>query len=163
MKYLNILGLVFFVTAGAVAQTQIDPTPAKTTDRDGKIIVSDPQATDVGIRTTTDRQKLSQQVKDLLQRFEGTRDAYLKEQEELRRKQRGAATESERELVRAQIKEARDAWLERSRVLREELKDRIAELRPLMPQRSEILDNALPRSPTGTLIPETVHHKRGRE
>jgi len=74
--------------------------------------------------------------------FELLRDAYLKEQENLRKRERGATTEAERDRIRAIIKEARDAWLERERNLREEMKDRIAELRKDLPSRAEIFDNA---------------------
>lgn len=152
------MGSVLVWAITTFAQTDISPT--KPVDRDGKIIVSDPQAVDVGIRTTTERQRLSTEVKDLLRRFEKARDAYLKEQEDLRKKERGASTETERERARAQIKASRDAWLERSRALREEFKDRAPQLREQMPTRKEILDAADLRSSSGAIRPDGTRKER---
>jgi hypothetical protein len=132
--------------AACFAQTNLT-TAVKTTDREGRIVVSDQQATDLGLTislgpTAVDRQNLSDAVKLRLQRFEMSRDAYLREQAQLRKRLDGAATEAERERVRALIKEKRDEWLRRMRELRAESKDRIAELRRQLPSKGEVLDAA---------------------
>jgi hypothetical protein len=136
-----LLGLAF-AALDARAQTSVTPTTANTTDRNGRVIVSEPQAQATGLNSTGDRQKLSQEVRERLARFEREREAYLRQQEDNVKRLRGAATDAERERIRDQIKAAHDAWQERSRNIREELKDRVANLRTQMPSRQEILDNA---------------------
>lgn len=141
------------LVAGAATcfgQTNIDsiaPT-VKTTEREGRIVVSDQQAVDLGISvgivgpTATDRQRLSEAVKLRLQRFEMSRDAYLREQEQMKKRLQGAATEAERERVRALIRDRREDWLRRMRELRAQSKDRILELRRQLPSKGEVLDAA---------------------
>lgn len=146
-----VVGVAISVATGATSfgQTNIGniaPT-AKTTEREGRIVVSDQQATDLGINigvspTTVDRQNLSEAVKVRLQRFELSRDTYLREQEQLKKRFSGAATEAERERVRALIRDRREAWLRRMRELRAQSKDRILELRRQLPSKGEVLDAA---------------------
>jgi hypothetical protein len=129
----------------AFSQTSITST-VKITDREGRIVLSEQQATDNGINlgagSTVDRQNLTPAVRDRLQRFELSRDAYQREQEQLKKRLNGAATEAERERVRALIKDKRDAWLRRMRELRTQAKERIGELQSKLPPRREILDEA---------------------
>ena len=136
----------------AFAQTNVDsiaPT-VKTTEREGRIVVSDQQAVDLGINislgpTTVDRQNLSDAVKLRLQRFELSRDSYLREQAQLRKRLDGAATEAERERVRALIKDQREAWLRRMRELRAQSKDRVLELRRQLPSKGDRTKNVRSR------------------
>jgi hypothetical protein len=141
---------ILFAGAAAVfGQTNIDsiaPT-VKTTERDGRIVVSDQQAVDLGINlgpgpATIDRQNLSEPVRLRLQRFELSREAYQRQEEQLKKRLNGAATEAERERVRALIKDKRDAWLRRSLEVRAQAKDRIAELRRQLPSKGEVLEAA---------------------
>jgi hypothetical protein len=143
-----LAGVAISVAAAAssFAQTSITPT-LRTTERDGRIVVSEQQAADFGINpnvgpTAIDRQNLSEAVKSRVQRFELSRDAYLREQEQLRKRLSGATTEGERERVRALIREQRVEWLRRMRELRAQSKDRIAELRRQLPSKGEVLDAA---------------------
>ena len=145
----SVAGMAALLAAAATCFGQVSNgtsiTPVvKSTDREGRIVVSDQQAVDSGIvgPTAIDRQNLAPAIKERLQRFEIPRDAYLLEQQQLRRRLNGATTEAERERVRALIKEQRDAWLRRTRELRAQSKDRIAELRRQMPSKSEVLDAA---------------------
>jgi hypothetical protein len=140
---------ILVAAATSFGQTNLDsvaPT-VKTTERDGRIVVSDQQATDLGLNiglnpTTVDRQNLTPAVKERVQRFELSRDAYLREEAQMKKRLSGAATEAERERVRAMIKDKREAWLRRMRELRAQSKDRIAELRRQMPPKEEVLDAA---------------------
>jgi hypothetical protein len=144
-------GVAILVAAATASfgQTNVDsiaPT-VKTTERDGRIVVSDQQATDLGINLSpgpaaVDRQNLSEAVKLRLQRFEMSRDAYLREEALLKKRLSGAATDAERERVRALIKDKREAWLRRSLELRTQAKERIAELRRQLPPKAEVLDAA---------------------
>jgi len=111
------------------------------TEREGRVILSDQQASDLGL-TSIDRQKLPLEIKERIRRFEIIREAYLQEQALLRKRLSGATTEEERERIRALIKQTRDAWLARARALREEARERLRELQVLVPSRSEILDAA---------------------
>jgi hypothetical protein len=144
-------GTTILVVSAAVTfgQTNVDSiTPAaKPTERDGRIVVSEQQAVDNGINlgpgpSVVDRQNLTSAVKERLQRFEMSRDAYTREQAQLRKRLEGAATEAERERVRALIKDKRDAWLRRSIEVRTQARDRIAELRRQLPSKNEVLDAA---------------------
>ena len=143
-----VAGVATLVAAAvpAFSQTSITST-VKTTDREGRIVLSVQQATDNGINiglspTAGDRQNLTPAVRDRLQLFELSRDAYQREQAQLQKRLNGAATEAERERVRALIKDKRDAWLRRSVEVRTQAKERIAELRRQMPSKKEVLDAA---------------------
>lgn len=142
----NLLWATLAVLVGPITclgQTNLTTTTVKPVERDGRIVVSDQQALDFGIPSNSiDRQKLAPDIKERLRRFEAIREAYRKEQDELNAKERGAATEAERERVRALMKERRDAWLARQKALREEAKDRLREFRSRLPDRSEVLDAA---------------------
>jgi len=141
-------GVATLVAAAVPAFSQTSITSAvKITDRDGRIVLSEQQATDIGINlgpglTAVDRQNLSDAVRERLRRFELSRDAYQREQEQLKKRLNGAATEAERERVRALIKDKRDAWLRRSVEVRTQAKERIAELRRQLPSKKEVLDAA---------------------
>lgn len=140
-----VLGLAGSVLLAGTALGQASVTPTiKPTDRDGRVILSDQQAADVGLNslTTVDRQKLPPEIRDRIKRFEVVREAYLKEQALLRKRLTGAATEEERDRIRALIQERRVAWLAEARKLREEAQDRLRELQRMMPDRREILQNA---------------------
>jgi F0F1-type ATP synthase epsilon subunit len=137
---------ILIAVTTSFGQTNITPT-VKTTEREGRIVVSDQQATDLGINLSpgpaaVDRQNLTPAVKERVQRFELSRDAYQREQEQLKKRLNGAATEAERERVRALIKDQREAWLRRMRELHAQSKDRIAELRRQLPSKGEVLDAA---------------------
>jgi hypothetical protein len=145
-----VAGVATLVAAAlpALGQTSISPT-VKNTDRDGRIVLSEQQATDIGINLgnigvgpTADRQNLTPAVRERLRRFELARDAYTREEAQLQKRLNGAATEAERERVRALIKDKRDAWLRRSVEVRTQAKDRIAEIRRQLPSKKEVLDAA---------------------
>jgi hypothetical protein len=159
----SVAGLAVAGSA-CLAQTNLTPT-VKTTEREGRIVVSEQQATDLGLNVpvgpaSVDRQNLSDAVKDRLRRFELSRDAYLREQEQLRKRLEGAATEAERERVRALIKTQREEWLRRTRELRTQAKDRIAELRRTLPSKTEVLDAA--RENARDAISE-IRRRRGQD
>lgn len=129
------------------AVTPVDTTPTattKTAERDGRIVLSDQQATESGLNasTTLDRQRLSPEIKERIRRFEIIRDNYLKEQASLRKKLTGAATEEERERIRFLIQDRRNAWINQARRLREEAQERLRELPRLLPSMPEVLDEA---------------------
>lgn len=141
VKLASLGGLACAVCSG-LAQPAPTPAPAKPDDRVGRVIVSEPQAQAAGLKTTSDRQKLTDEVKERLARFEREREAYLRRLEELRKRLDGATSDAERQRIRDQLKSFHDAWQERTRQIREELKDRVTTVRGQMPSRQEVLDNA---------------------
>lgn len=131
-------------------------------DRVGQVIASDEKLTADGfeLRPTLDSRKLSPEIRERVRRFELVREAYIKEQEELRKRLRGAATEAERDNVRELIRQARLDWLERARQLREETLRRIRELPTVMPDMREVISNA--RDSARDAATE-VRKRRGRD
>ena len=103
---------------------------------------------------------VTDETRDRLRRFEAVREAYLKEQEELRKKLRGAATEAERDRVRELIRQTRQEWLDRMRQLREESARRIRELPSVMPDMREVLSNARENARDAAL---EVRKRRGQD
>jgi hypothetical protein len=123
------------------AQTNL--TPVKTTDRSGSIVLSDQQATDLSeLPRLSERQRLPLEIKERIRRFEVRRDAYVKEQAALRKQLNGAATDEERQRIRALIERQRIELLERAKTLREEVSKRLEVIRERMPAMSEVLDDA---------------------
>ncbi|MBK7999172.1 MAG: hypothetical protein IPK15_10785 [Verrucomicrobia bacterium] len=123
-------------------QTNLAPT-IKPIERDGRVVLSEKQADELGLLpTTADRQKLPLAIKERLLRFEVSREAYLKEQEQMKKRLLGATTEAERDRIRASMREQRDAWLRRAKAMREEARERARELRTQLPSMNEVIENA---------------------
>jgi hypothetical protein len=120
-------------TSASPASTSIDVSPTVTSDRIGRVVISDKQLADDGYLLPTanslEFRRLPPEIRERIQRFEINRDAYLKRQEELKQRLRGAATDEERQRVREQLSKALDAWRERVKESRRELKDRLDDMR----------------------------------
>ena len=141
LSRLLVMGLAGFLaatqnssaqTSASPASTSVDVTPSLTSDRIGRVVTSEKQLAEDGILPTANSlefRRLPPEIRERIQRFEINREAYLKRQQELNQKLRGAATDEERQRVRDQISKARDAWLERAKDSRRELKDRLNEIR----------------------------------
>ncbi len=84
---------------------------------------------------------LPPEVKARVRTFDQYRNEYLRQQEEIRKRNKGT-TDQDRERIRAQLKELRDRWREQSAALREELNERRRELPELLPSHRELLDSA---------------------
>ena len=84
---------------------------------------------------------LPPEVKERVRTFDQYRNEYLRQQEELRKRNKGT-TDQDRERIRAQLKELRERWREQSAALREELEERRRELPDLLPSHRELLDSA---------------------
>jgi hypothetical protein len=127
------------------AQTNL--TPEKTADRTGRVVVSDQQATTEGANISAlpgrlERQRLPTEIKDRLRRFELARDRYVKEEQDLIKRLRGAATDEERERIRAQLDKQRQALLDRAKTIREDVSKRLEDIRGRLRPMSEVLDDA---------------------
>ena len=164
----KVLAMATTVAAFGAAPGQAQITSAVEvlkSDRVGQVVVSDEKLSADGFnlnipRDSVDLRKLPPEIRDRIRRFELVREAYLKEQEELRKRLRGAATEAERDRVRELIRQARLEWLERARQLREESLRRIRELPTAMPDMREVISNARENARDAAL---EVRKRRGQE
>ncbi len=141
------IGSIAIVLAACNLRAQTNLTPPRTDDRSGRIVVSDQQATVEGANVTAlperlERQQIPVEIKERIRRFELARDRYVKEEQALLKRLRGAATDEERERVRAQIEKQRQALLERAKNLREDVHKRIEDIRGRLRPMSEVLDDA---------------------
>jgi hypothetical protein len=148
LKYFLLTGLVvWFAASSAPAQTNPVDAVAQPT-REGRVVLPDkPTATDSGNITAStsrpprpERESLPPEVQARLDRFKADARAYLARQQELKKKLEGA-NDKERALIREQLKEIQQQWVERAKEMRKEYKDRQAELADKLKDYRELLDN----------------------
>jgi len=115
--------------------------------RVGRIIVPEKSPLNVLNPTTVrppNRPELNPLSADVLARvrtFDQYRDEYLRQQEEIRKRNKGT-TDRDRERIRAQLKELRERWREQSAAMREEMEVRRQELKERLPSHRELLETA---------------------
>ena len=149
-QFAAIIALILSAVMHAAAQTDtVSPSLVKR-DADGRILQPDPTpspaAEVTAPRPVRTERALPPEIREKLKQFEAAREAFIKQQEELRRKMDGAITEKERENIRRNIKESLDRWREQARQFRDDAKERARELQRDMPN----LREALEESPRGT-------------
>ena len=123
-------------------------------DRVARIILPDPAALNSPIASVpggrpsrSERPEFPAELKLRLRSFESLREIYLARQEELRKKWRGAATDQDKELLRAQLLGLRDEWRDKALAFKEETRTRLDELKgELSPKYREALDEARQRA-----------------
>ena len=145
--YLLALGLA---PVASLAQTEVRPAaPTDSTantprQRVGRVILpeqvtaNEPVVAVGPVRPALD--PLPQEVKDRVRTFDQYRKEYLRQQELLRKLNKGT-TDQDREKIRAQFKEFRERWREQSIATRDQLRERRIELMDRLPNHREILDN----------------------
>jgi hypothetical protein len=148
----RLTGVLIWVLLGMAALPAVPQVTTAVevtrTDRIGQVLTTDEKLTTDGFWAVAarpepaDLRKLPPEIRERLRRFEVVREAYLKEQEELRKKLRGAATDAERDRVRELMRQTRQEWLDRARQLREESLRRLRELPSVVPDMREVLSNA---------------------
>ena len=84
---------------------------------------------------------IAQEIKTRIVRFEKFRESYLARQKELLGKLNGASND-ERELIRRQLQELRDDWLDRARAFKEDARSRMRELQDQLPKHRGALNDA---------------------
>ncbi len=159
--YLLALGLAL-LSLHPAASAQILPGSTNIADRVGQVILPErilPGNSSAGKTnrrpSRTDlRPDLPAAIKSRIVRFEESREKYLARQQELLRKL-NRATDEDRELIRKQLQQLRDEWLERARSYREEAKNRMRELQDQLPKYRDALIDAK----EGAL--DQVHKRRG--
>lgn len=136
-----MLAAVILTALAAGAQTTTQP------DRDGTVVVPDrPTAIDANVAPTTalrpvrpERPELPPPVKARIERFKLDARQYIAQQQALKQKLQGA-NDQQRALVRAQMQELRERWLERSREMRQEFKERLPEVKARLEDHRKMLD-----------------------
>ena len=134
-------------------------------DRVARIILPDPASLNSstanvpgGRPSRSERPEFPAELKLRLRSFESLREVYLARQEELRKKWRGAATDQDRELLRAQLLVLREEWLDKARAFKEETRTRLEELKgELSYKYGDLLNEAKRRA-----LEEAPEHKRPR-
>ena len=134
-------------------------------DRVARIILPDPASLNSstanvpgGRPSRSERPEFPAELKLRLRSFESLREVYLARQEELRKKWRGAATDQDRERLRAQLLGLREEWLDKARAFKEETRTRLEELKgELSYKYGDLLNEAKRRA-----LEEAPEHKRPR-
>jgi hypothetical protein len=125
---------------------QTNPATTAEGTRIGKVVLPDAPAPSDGVTPVLrpkvpERQDLPPEVIDKIKKFERDRQAYLDREQALKKQLQGA-NDQERARVRAQLKLAREQWLERSRQSREEFRDRAREIKEKLADHREVIDSA---------------------
>ena len=119
-------------------------------DRDGRILSSDqveelvdpsPQVPSDFRPPRPEYRKIPPELAAKLREFNVLREKFLKEQEGLIRKYKGA-TEKDRDLIRQRLQLRREEWLERSRSMKEDSRERLRDLIRELPKHREALEAA---------------------
>jgi flagellar motility protein MotE (MotC chaperone) len=71
----------------------------------------------------------SQEIKDLTRNFQAARQAFVQQQQELQR-QLKMATDEQRKIVRQQLKENLEQWLEQQRQMRDDTREQLKQIAP---------------------------------
>ena len=163
LRIATALGMSLAAWTG-LGQTLTNTAPKIVPERTGRVLQAPASETVTPSPLTArpdrpERPALSQDIKDRLQRFEQLREEYLREQRDLKRRLQGA-TDEDRERIRQLIQERREAWLEKLRTLREEARERLADLKAALPQHQEVLDAA--RESAQERVNE-IRNRRGSE
>jgi len=93
------------------------------------------------------RPGLPADIAKLMREFETDREAFLAKQREIIKTLQGA-TEEQRASIRETLRQNREEWLKANTELREQIRQKLQELRDKLPNRREVLDNAGPRPGT---------------
>lgn len=129
-----VAALAWFAASVALAQTNPVTTATEPTREGSVIVVERPTANDANIGNVsndrpprTERPNLPPEVTVRLESFKTEARNYLAQQEALKKQLRGANDE-ERAVLRDKLKALREQWLEQSRELRKDYKERQQEL-----------------------------------
>jgi len=81
----------------------------------------------------------AQEVKDLVRDFQSARQAFLKQQQDLQR-QLKTATDEQRSLIREQLKENLQQWLEQQKAQIQELREQAKDIKNNVPALRDVID-----------------------
>ena len=139
----------FFLAAATLRAQTITSTQRITS---GRILLPDPSVAPIDPIDSTalfkppDRPEryLPPEVKALLRRFEAARQQYLQREAELKRKLQGATTDQERQAIRERLKDSLRQWREQERLHRDEIRQRLREIRSQTSKLGKALEEARP-------------------
>lgn len=142
------LAVLAAMLAGPAAFAQTNPiNTANAPLRKGKVVqpekltVPDANTSAANLRPAlSERPALPPEVLTRIERFKQDARAYLAKQDALKKQLQGAS-DRERAAIRDQLRDLRLKWLERSKEMRKEYKERQAELADKLSEYRELLDN----------------------
>jgi hypothetical protein len=82
----------------------------------------------------------AQEVKDLVRDFQSAREAFLKQQRDLQR-QLKTATEEQRALIREQLKENLQQWLEQQKAQIQDLREQARDIKNNVPALRDVIES----------------------
>jgi hypothetical protein len=82
----------------------------------------------------------AQDVKDLVRDYQSARQAFLKQQQDLQR-QLKTATDEQRALIREQLKENLQQWLEQQKAQIQELREQAKDIKNSVPALRDVIDS----------------------
>jgi hypothetical protein len=91
---------------------------------------------------TPERANPKDEVKDLIDKFERTKNEFLDEQKKLHREMAKESSKEAREKIRAEIKVKREAFLDQQKEAREEIRKRLTDLKQELKEHRDVLDEA---------------------
>ena len=167
LKWAGVLG-VCLLAWNCPAQVLTNAAPKILPERLGRILeplTVSSLAEPVVVRPSTpERPMLDDDIKVRLQRFELLREKYLADERELKRRLRAATDDQDRQRIRESIKERREAWLDLARSFREQARERLVDLKDMLPQHREVLDAARESAQQGgQSLLNSAHSRRGAE
>ena len=148
MKQISVIVLMTTIAASAsLAQTNPIDNAAQP-KRDGSVVVPERlTVTDssilLGVKprpTRPERPNLPPEVQALIERMKQEARAYLTREQALKKQLQGA-NDKERAAIRQQLDTLRTQWVERSKEIRKEYKERQAELADKLTDYRELLDS----------------------
>lgn len=150
MKLLKHLAMIVATTlfAAGVARAQTNVNTSAQPERKGTVVVPErPTVTDssiaLGVKQRPprpERPNLPPEVQALIERMKQESRAYLTREQALKKQLQGA-NDKERAIIRQQLEALRVEWIERSKEIRKEYKERQAELADKLTEYRELLDN----------------------
>jgi hypothetical protein len=142
------VGLMGLGAACAVAAQQT-PQGQEQQERTGEVIAGRGGAVSelqtqlrAGLPESMDRGQVAETVRERVQTFEQLRTAYLEQHRKMLQELKGTSAEKEREQIRERIRERRQEWADVARQIREQARERVERLREVLPNHSEMLDQA---------------------
>jgi hypothetical protein len=80
-------------------------------------------------------------IRRLLEDFKAAQKKFLDEQKQLQKQWKDAPA-AQRETIRGQLRDKRDAFLEQQKEMREEIRKRVDELKSQLPEHSDVIEDA---------------------
>ena len=142
--------LCFHDTARGMADNAAATSAGQAKQNQGRILPNDTPSTltanptaPASGRPDTDLRKLPPEIQVKLKQFQSAAEAFIRRQDELKKKLDGATTDKERAEIRERIKESIEQWREQAKEFRDEARERAKDLQRELPKHREALDDSV--------------------